>query len=190
VSSLDAFNALSLCNIGPVSFHFLLDFWHRNAKVHPNRLCFIRCFTKARFWPAGFTLWHRLSKMRPPCGVSVFQETRPQIHRCPRVPGRPSRAAAPILLPPRSPCHPRRLCRPRRVPTARRAALCQSPGPALPSLGPCVCCSDSTTTWHPFLNVASGNASEASPHLVLSRHTGMSVSYFHLSVDLMQSYVR
>jgi hypothetical protein len=34
-----------------------------------------------------------------------------------------------------------------------------------------------------------GNASEASPHPVLDRHTGMFISYFCLSIDLMQSYV-
>jgi hypothetical protein len=181
VSSLDAFNALSLCNIGPVSFHFLLDFWHRNAKAHLNRLCFIRCFTNVRFWPAGFALWHRLSKMRPPCGVSGNAASNPSLPPSPRSPVlsyRPDSSATPkSLSPPTSPCRSLR----RSVPVTRPCSAVARPLRVLLGLH------------HGVASIPQrrpGNASEASPHPVLSRHTGMSVSYFCLSVDLMQSYVR
>jgi hypothetical protein len=143
----------------PCLVSFFTHFWRRNAKSHPNSLRFIRRFTSARFWPARFALRRRLSKTRPPYGVSGNVASNPLLPPSPRSPRFFCRPRVPVTpddsagldesVPPRFFCRPLRPS----VPVV---------GPALPSLGPCMCCSDSTSARHPFLNIALGSyASEA-----------------------------
>jgi hypothetical protein len=115
---------------------FLSDFWPKNVKARPNRLCFLRRFVTARLWAARI---HGRDDSPKSSSRSAFPKNQPRSPLCPlsRLPT-PSPAtldSSPICA--RSPVCRRRPKLQHSPPGSRLQSGGWSPSPATPVSIPC-----------------------------------------------------